>query len=143
MRNNGHSPLKSPNERTSPRVYSVREITISYEGQNEEILVKPPNLSRRGMFISTSRSFPEGAVLNLRFALALTGAEIRSRCEVRYCRAGVGIGVEFIGLSGEFAEMIEKEIALSAGAKRAVRHRKTEALQKRSKSKRRRPVYRS
>jgi len=141
MRNNGHSPLKSPNERTSPRVYSVREITISYEGQNEEILVKPPNLSRRGMFISTSRSFPEGAVLNLRFALALTGAEIRSRCEVRYCRAGVGIGVEFIGLPLESANMIEKEIALSGSNKRAVPRTKTETLQKRLKQKRRRRVY--
>ena len=141
MRNNGHSPLKSPNERTSPRVYSVREITISYEGQNEEILVKPPNLSRRGMFISTSRSFPEGAVLNLRFALALTGAEIRSRCEVRYCRAGVGIGVEFIGLPLESANMIEKEIALSGSNKQAVPRRKTETLQKRLKQKRRRRVY--
>lgn len=141
MRNNGHSPLKSPNERTSPRVYSVREITISYEGQNEEILVKPPNLSRRGMFISTSRSFPEGAVLNLRFALALTGAEIRSRCEVRYCRAGVGIGVEFIGLPLESANMIEKEIALSGSNKQAVPRTKTETLQKRLKQKRRRRVY--
>jgi hypothetical protein len=52
------------------------------EGQNEEILVKPPNLSKRGMFINTSRTFPEGAVLNLRFALVLTGAEVRTRCEV-------------------------------------------------------------
>lgn len=141
MRNNGHTPRKSPSERASPRVYSVREITISYEGQNEEILVKPPNLSRRGMFISTSRSFPEGAVLNLRFALVLTGAEIRSRCEVRYCRAGVGIGVEFIGLPAESMELIEKEIALSGSNKRGVPPIKTERSQKRLKSKRRRRVY--
>ena len=103
MKNNGHLPAPS-NQRSSPRVYGVREITISYEGQNEEILVRPPNLSVRGMFINTGRTFPEGAVLNLRFALVLTGAEVRTRCEVRYCQAGVGIGVEFIGLAAGILE---------------------------------------
>jgi len=113
MNGNGHVRGKSQNLRSSARVYSLREITISYEGQNEEIVVKPPNLSKRGMFINTSRSFPEGAVLNLRFCLVLTGAEIHTRCEVRYCRPGVGIGVEFIGLSPDAAKMIEREIKLS------------------------------
>ncbi len=116
MKNNGHPSAKPPNERCSPRVYSLREITISYEGQNEEIVVKPPNLSKRGMFINTSRPFPEGAILNLRFSLVLTGAEIRTRCEVRYCQAGAGIGVEFIGLLPESMKLIEREIALSAVA---------------------------
>jgi hypothetical protein len=115
MKNNSPLPAPSPNLRSSPRVFSLREITISYEGQNEEILVKPPNLSKRGMFINTSRTFPEGAVLNLRFALVLTGAEVRTRCEVRYCQAGVGIGVEFIGLPPEALKVIEREIALSDG----------------------------
>ena len=115
MKNNGLLPAPSPNLRSSPRVFSLREITISYEGQNEEILVKPPNLSKRGMFINTSRTFPEGAVLNLRFALVLTGAEVRTRCEVRYCQQGVGIGVEFIGLPPEALKVIEREIALSDG----------------------------
>ncbi len=115
MKNNGRLPAPS-NQRSSPRVYGVREITISYEGQNEEILVRPPNLSQRGMFINTSRTFPEGAVLNLRFALVLTGAEVRTRCEVRYCQAGVGIGVEFIGLPPESLKTIEREIALSGGS---------------------------
>jgi hypothetical protein len=115
MKNNGHVPRPSPSERSGPRVFSLREITISYEGQNEEILVKPPNLSKRGMFINTSRKFPEGAVLNLRFALVLTGAEVRTRCEVRYCQPGIGIGVEFIGLPPESSKMIEREISLSDG----------------------------
>ena len=115
MKNNGHLPAQSTNLRSSPRVYSLREITISYEGQNEEILVRPPNLSKRGLFINTSRMFPEGAVLNLRFALVLTGAEIHTRCEVRYCQQGVGIGVEFIGLPPESSKMIEREIALCDG----------------------------
>ena len=114
---NGHrtgreKPLRS---RSSPRVYSVEEIAISYEGQDEEIMVKPPNLSSRGMFINTSRSFPESAVLSLKFRLVLTGEEIRTRGEVRYCEPGVGIGVEFIRLDPDAAWLIQREIELSNG----------------------------
>jgi hypothetical protein len=114
MTDNGRLPEKPSITRCGPRVYSLREITISYEGQDAQIVVKPPNLSTRGMFINTSRTFPEGAVLNLRFILVLTGAEVRTRCEVRNCQAGVGIGVEFIGLPAEAMKTIEREIALSA-----------------------------
>ena len=115
MKDNGRLPGKPSAARCSPRVYSLREITVSYEGQDAQIVVKPPNLSARGMFINTSRTFPEGAVLNVRFTLVLTGAEVRTRCEVRYCQAGVGIGVEFIGLPADALKVIEREIALSAG----------------------------
>lgn len=67
------------------------------------------------MFINTSRSSPEGAILNLRFGLVPANVEIRTRCEVRYCRPGVGVGLEFIGLSPEALKTIEQEIALGDG----------------------------
>jgi hypothetical protein len=60
------------------------------------------------MFFNTPTRFPEGAVLNLRFRLALTGAEIRTRCAVRYCLPGVGAGVEFIGISPESVRKSER-----------------------------------
>jgi len=59
------------------RVHGVRDIALSYEGRNEQIQVRPRNLSARGMFINTARVFPEGAVLNLRFRLAYTNVEVR------------------------------------------------------------------
>jgi PilZ domain len=124
MKGNRDLPEKPEALRSSPRIYSLREITVSYEGQNQEIVVKPPNLSARGMFINTGRTFPEGAVLNLRFTLVLTGAEVRTRCEVRYSQPGVGIGVEFIGLPAEAMKMIEREIALSSGTLTLRRARK-------------------
>jgi hypothetical protein len=71
-----------------------------------------PDVSTGGMFINTNQRFPEGAVLNLRFRLAISGADIETRCEVRYCQPGVGVGVEFIGLSAEASEAIQHEIAL-------------------------------
>jgi hypothetical protein len=130
---NGNGEAHEPRlvGRSSPRVNSLREITISYEGQDEQIVVKPPNLSRRGMFINTARVFPEGAVLNLRFSLLLTGAQIRTRCEVRYCHPGVGVGVEFVGLPSTERKTIEREIAWNEerarGRKARGREKKTVA----------------
>jgi PilZ domain len=129
------------NARSAPRgtrVNSLREITVSYEGNDERIVVKPPNLSTGGMFINTTRSFPEGAVLNLRFGLLLTGEIVETRCEVRYCRPGVGVGVQFIGLSAQAENLIEREIARyqrrtepknqrKPRAKRAIRARRRRA----------------
>jgi hypothetical protein len=86
-------------ERLSPRIHTVKEVSVHYEGHTEEVALRPPDVSTHGMFFNTATRFPEGAVLNLRFRLALSGAEIRTRCEVRYCLPGVGMGVEFIGIS--------------------------------------------
>ena len=96
--------------RVGPRIHSVREISLNYEGRTETISVRPPDVSCRGMFISIAERFPEGAVLNLGFRLPVTGAQIRTRCEVRYCQPTIGVGVEFIGLSEEAARAIEQEI---------------------------------
>jgi hypothetical protein len=62
------------------------------------------------MFINTTRNFPVGAVLAVRFKLARSGVEIQARAEVRYCLAGVGVGVEFTEISAEFVQAIEAEI---------------------------------
>lgn len=115
MSNNGKQRWNGSAERGSPRVYSLRTITISYEGEDESIVVKPPNVSTKGMFINTTRTFPEGAVLNVRFELALTNAAIQTRCEVRFCQPGVGIGVEFIELPADAKRCIEEEVQLSCG----------------------------
>lgn len=99
--------------RRGGRAHCIREITVSSEGQDELIRIKVPDLSSTGMFINATRSFAEGTVLNLKFLLAATGVEVRTRCEVRYSIPGVGIGVEFIDLSPEAARDIERELALN------------------------------
>ena len=77
----------------------------------EEISSRPPDISPHGMFINTAKRFPEGAIMKLRFRLNRSGVEIHARAEVRYCLPGVGIGVEFVGLSPESVHAIEEEIA--------------------------------
>jgi hypothetical protein len=98
--------------RISPRVHSVRNISLNYEGHSEDVVARPPDVSPHGMFVNTSRCFPEGAVLNLTFLLALSGVEIQTRCEVRYRLRGVGVGVEFVGITPDSVRKIEREIVL-------------------------------
>jgi PilZ domain len=102
--------------RLSPRIYSVKEIAVRYEGERAEITNRRPNVSACGMFLSTDRWFPEGGVLNLSFRLALSGVEVCARGEARYCTPGIGAGVEFVDISAEALRSIEREIQLYKGA---------------------------
>ena len=99
----------------------VRDLSLTYEGQSENIALRSPDISPRGMFINTANHFPEGAVLKVRFRLTRMDFEVNTRCEVRYCLPGVGIGVEFIGISPEAARAIEKEVRLANGPRRRKR----------------------
>lgn len=62
-------------------IHTVKEISVHYEGRTEEVAIRPPDVSTRGMFSYTPTRFPEGTVLNLRFRLAPTGAEAGSRAQ--------------------------------------------------------------
>jgi hypothetical protein len=108
--NNGAKRID--NGRVGPRVNTLENICVNYEGHAEEVMARLPNVSSRGMFINIGQHFPVGAVLNLKFRLAISGADIETRCEVRYCQPGVGMGVEFIGISAEAVRNIEREIEM-------------------------------
>ncbi len=96
--------------RMAERYSSLRDLSVTYEGHSDTVATRLPDISSRGMFINTARHFPEGTVLNVRFRLARTGVEIQSRCEVRYCLDGVGVGVEFVNISPKAALAIEEEL---------------------------------
>jgi hypothetical protein len=101
---------KRPARRRNDRHSYLSELSVIYEGFAEDICVRPPDLSPRGMFINTKEEYPEGAVLKLRFRLVRSGVVIETRGEVRYCLKGVGVGVEFFGITPEAARAIEEEI---------------------------------
>jgi hypothetical protein len=96
--------------RREPRIQFLSDVRLEYEGTGCEILYHPLDLSPHGMFVNTSTHLPEGAVVNLRFRLTRSDVQVQTRCEVRYCLPGVGIGVEFIGLGIESVRAIEKEL---------------------------------
>lgn len=102
--------------RAAERYSSLRDLQVSYEGHSDTIVTRLPDISTRGMFINTSKHFPEGAVLSVSFRLARTGVEVQSRCEVRYCLDGVGVGVEFLNISPKAVWAIEEELHLVSNA---------------------------
>jgi hypothetical protein len=99
--------------RLAPRIHSIREIALQYEGIEERIISRVPDVSTTGMFVNTGRKYAEGAVLNLSFCLALSGMEVQARGEVRYTLPGVGVGVQFIDIAKNAIHAIEREIQLS------------------------------
>ena len=105
--NKFHTPA-----RRDVRHPQVSELSMIYEGFEEDICVRPPDISLHGMFINTRTEYPEGAVLKLRFRLSRTGIVVQTRCEVRYCLRGVGVGVEFVAISPENLRAIEDEIGV-------------------------------
>jgi hypothetical protein len=107
--------------RLAPRIHSIREIALQYEGIEERIISRVPDVSTTGMFVNTGRKYAEGAVLNLSFCLALSGLEVQARGEVRYSLPGVGVGVQFIDIAENAIHSIEREIQLSRSARRPVR----------------------
>jgi hypothetical protein len=92
------------------RVATLKELYLIYEGRGQELAIRAPDISPRGMFINTLDSFPEGAVLKVRFRLARSNYRIQARCEVRYCLPGVGVGVEFISIAAVDEKAIREEI---------------------------------
>ncbi|HEX5424408.1 MAG TPA: PilZ domain-containing protein [Candidatus Acidoferrales bacterium] len=102
----------SSTTRGSARLATLRELSVTYEGRSEDVALRPPDISTHGMFINTNRRFPEGAVLNVQFRLGQSGAHVSTRAEVRYCLAGVGVGIEFIDISAEAVQAIEREVTL-------------------------------
>ena len=105
---NSSSP-KTPS-RDAGRFAAYRGLCLIYEGRSEIIEVRAPDISPKGMFIHIPNQFPEGAVIKVEFWLSRSGAHIKARAEVRYCLAGVGIGVEFVDIAEEDQAIIEREI---------------------------------
>ena len=105
---NGKPVFAAP--RQWERYPHLRELSLIYEGRSENIPVRPPDISPRGMFINTASHFPEGAVMKLKFRLTRTNVEVCARCEVRFCLSGVGIGVEFLEVPADVARAIEEEL---------------------------------
>jgi hypothetical protein len=108
-------PVSSVPARREPRMQHFSELHISYEGQAYELQIRAPDLSPHGMFVNTTTHFPEGAIVIVRFRLTLSEVEVQTRCEVRYCLPGIGIGVEFVGLGAEQVRAIEKELQSFSG----------------------------
>jgi hypothetical protein len=97
-------------------VFRLRLMDVSIRGaasnpiREESLPGRESRLSFQGMFVNTSTHLTERAVVIPRFRLTWSDVQVQTRCEVRYCLLGVGIGVEFIGLGIEAVRAIEEEL---------------------------------
>ena len=103
------APQQNPS-RDAERFAAYRGLSLIYEGRSEVMEVRAPDISPKGMFIHIPRQFPEGAVIKVDFYLSRSGHRVQARAEVRYCLAGVGIGVEFVDMAELDRDAIENEI---------------------------------
>lgn len=104
---------QSATPRQARRYTHFLDLSLVYEGHSMNIPLRSPDISSRGMFINTSREFPQGAVLIVSFRLPSTNYKVTARCEVRYCLRDVGIGIEFVEISPEAQRAIEDELRIS------------------------------
>ena len=90
----------------------ITDLSITYEGFGGEVQLHTPDISSKGMFIHTTMSLPEGAVIRVKFRLRQTNYWVIARSEVRYSLPGVGVGVEFIDISPEAQKAIDNELGI-------------------------------
>jgi len=101
------TPAARAERRKAMRYRCYTDLSVLYDGIGRHIDIRPPDISARGMFINTPQEFPIGAALTIRFRLGNSGKMLQVRGEVRYCLAGVGIGVEFNDVSDEVRAALE------------------------------------
>jgi PilZ domain-containing protein len=134
-------------QRRWPRYSNLKDLSLSYEGRSEVFPIRPPDISPTGMFINTSADFPEGAILKVSFRLAKSNHPIDVRCEVRYCLAGVGIGVEFVNMHPDDQKAIAKEthtpgLSFKPQNKIGTNHRKVPATKRSVTSRKKQTTHR-
>ncbi len=110
MRKSVRKSASLPPARRERRIQQLTDLYLKYEGDSRETQIRPLDLSLHGMFVNTSTHYPEGAVLKLRFRLTRSNLEVQTRGEVRYCLAGIGIGIEFVRLGAKATRAIEEEL---------------------------------
>lgn len=66
------------------------------------------DLSAGGMFINARHPVPVDTDLSLTFRLYPTEPAIKCRAKVMFSRVGLGMGVQFLDLSAETRQMLQK-----------------------------------
>lgn len=92
------------------RIRRPGNLRMSDEVKCREIPITAADLSPRGTFENLSIHFPEGGIINLRFRLEQSKGKSWAQSDKIYRLAGIGIGLEFVGLRPEAVRGIEKEL---------------------------------
>ena len=83
-------------------------IKIHCEAPNRHDVLETRNVSIGGMFINVQSPLPVNSELSLTFRLYPAEPAITCRARVTLSRLGVGMGIQFLELSGAAQKMIQK-----------------------------------
>lgn len=84
-------------------------IDVYFNGSDLTGVAGTKDISPGGLYMNTQAEIPEGSVLTLRIPLA--GRDIVCNGEVVYSNPGIGVGVNFQGLSDEDRAHLERTLA--------------------------------
>ena len=86
-------------------------VPIECRAGNTALQARAENVSISGLLIRTETPFPEDQEITIRFSLPDSAHVIQCRAHVAHVVPDTFMGVEFLDLSPEFLELIEKYIA--------------------------------
>lgn len=103
--------------RRCPRVQTRRPVVVYHDGEDTVCsFVRLETVGRGGALLICDEPVPIGDLVDL--AICLAGGVIRTRARVLYHlpgETGCGVGVEFVGLSGDAAELLDHLVTSGAG----------------------------
>lgn len=82
---------------------------VQYEGAGINAQTRISDLNVSGVFIDAMSPLPVGAALKLIFTLP-GGQRVATEGIVRHSQPGIGMGVEFTGLSADDAKLIQQTV---------------------------------
>lgn len=93
------------NSREFERVRFKKKVLV-----NNQIMVEALDISRKGLFLHTGRSFEEGDVVEVGIPTQKGNFALKVRAVVSHNHRGIGMGMEFIDLDDSTALKLEKLI---------------------------------
>ena len=81
---------------------------VQCEALGRESIMVTRDVSVGGMFVSTKNPFPQDCEVALSFRLRAADSPLSCRGKIVYAIPGMGMGIEFAGLSEEARQVLQK-----------------------------------
>ncbi len=93
-------------KRLHRRAKLVTHVQCDTLGRNDLLVTR--DVSTGGMFVSTNTPLPIESLVGLSFNLGMGKPVISCKGKVVFSKQGMGMGIEFVGLSDESRQSLEK-----------------------------------
>ena len=94
---------RNPEKREYQRYPFQEDIIV-----DDTIMCMSNNIGENGLFLSTNKFFDENSIVSVN--ITFKGEKVFVRARVRYCKLGIGMGIEFIDVNDEQEAKIHRII---------------------------------